>query len=132
MKESYVGGGISDADKAKLADSAAATIDVKIKSCGDFIRKLKAEKAAKDVVTKEVRLKCICLLAIKATLVSVHSPSPLILIIGGGSQVAEVFVQRENRQRMVSRRRPGFASAQRGEKSQGEQARQRSEQAGIQ
>jgi len=54
FKEPYTGGGLSEADKAKLAEAAVAAIDVKIKNCGDFIRKLKTDKAEKDLITKEV------------------------------------------------------------------------------
>jgi len=53
-EEPYNGGGITDGEKATLANAAVETIETKIKNCGDFIRKLKAEKASKEAIGKEV------------------------------------------------------------------------------
>jgi hypothetical protein len=37
----YLGGGISAEEEKVLLDSSKATLDLKIQSCGDLIRKLK-------------------------------------------------------------------------------------------
>lgn len=50
----YLGGGISDDEKKILLDAAVETLDLKVQSCGDFIRKLKQEKATKDIIEREV------------------------------------------------------------------------------
>jgi bifunctional glutamyl/prolyl-tRNA synthetase len=39
-----------------LLEAAAENLDLKIQSCGDFIRKLKQEKAAKEAVDTEVKV----------------------------------------------------------------------------
>ena len=57
----YLGGGITPEESAALLAAAVETLDAKIQSCGEFIRKLKQEKAAKDVVDVEVK----ALLALK-------------------------------------------------------------------
>lgn len=50
----YSGGGFTEEQKATLAAAAAEALDVKIRNCGDYIRKLKSEKAAQDKVLEEV------------------------------------------------------------------------------
>ena len=57
----YLGGGITSEESEALLAAAVETLDAKIQSCGEFIRKLKQEKAAKDVVDVEVK----ALLALK-------------------------------------------------------------------
>ena len=53
---SYEGGGFTEEQKAALASSAAKALDIKIRNCGDFIRKLKSEKADKEKVMAEVEV----------------------------------------------------------------------------
>jgi len=57
----YLGGGITAQESEALLAAAVETLDAKIQSCGEFIRKLKQEKAAKDAVDAEVKV----LLALK-------------------------------------------------------------------
>lgn len=52
----YLGGGISADEEKSLLDAAVSTLDAKIQSCGEFIRKLKQDKAEKDVVQQEVKV----------------------------------------------------------------------------
>lgn len=52
----YLGGGITAEDEKALLDSATEALDIKIQSCGDFIRKLKQEKASKDAIGQEVKV----------------------------------------------------------------------------
>ena len=55
--ETVVLGGKLSADDAKvLKDAAAEGLDIKIKSCGDLIRKLKAEKHSKEIIDEEVKV----------------------------------------------------------------------------
>ena len=52
----YLGGGITAEDEKALLAAAAESIDLKIQSCGDFIRKLKEEKASKEAIGTEVKV----------------------------------------------------------------------------
>ncbi len=52
----YEGGGFTEEQKKALAGSASKALDIKIKNCGDYIRKLKSEKAEKDKVLQEVEV----------------------------------------------------------------------------
>lgn len=52
----YTGGGLSDAEKESLKNSAANAIDIRICNAGDLIRKLKADKADKAKVEGEVKV----------------------------------------------------------------------------
>jgi len=52
----YLGGGITAEDEKALLDSATEALNIKIQSCGDFIRKLKQEKASKDAIGQEVKV----------------------------------------------------------------------------
>ena len=52
----YLGGGITADDEKVLLAAAAESLDLKIHSCGDFIRKLKQEKASKEAITNEVKV----------------------------------------------------------------------------
>ena len=52
----YTGGGLTEEQKKELAASAAKALDIKIRSCGDFIRKLKTEKASKEKILEEVEV----------------------------------------------------------------------------
>ncbi len=56
VETSYSGGGLSDQEKEALSLAAGQALDIKIQNCGDFIRRLKADKAAKDAVLKEVEV----------------------------------------------------------------------------
>ena len=42
--------------RANCSAAAAESIDLKIQSCGDFIRKLKQEKASKEAIGTEVKV----------------------------------------------------------------------------
>ena len=52
----YSGGGFSDAQKKELEKESTQILDVKIQNCGDVVRKLKANKADKSEVGKEVEV----------------------------------------------------------------------------
>ena len=52
----YLGGGITAEDEKALLEAATEALDIKIQSCGDFIRKLKQEKASKDAIGQEVKV----------------------------------------------------------------------------
>ena len=54
--EIYSGGGLSEEETKYLQTAAAEALDIKIKSCGDLIRKLKSEKAPKEEVGNEVQV----------------------------------------------------------------------------
>ena len=56
MSDSYNGGGLSPEQVAELDNAAAESLDMKIKNCGDLIRKLKTEKASKDQIGEEVKV----------------------------------------------------------------------------
>ena len=51
---SYKGGGLSPEQEKNLENGSAEDINENIKTCGDLIRKLKFEKAAKDQIQAEV------------------------------------------------------------------------------
>ncbi len=52
----YTGGGLTDEQREQLAVAAGEALDIKIRSCGDFIRKMKAEKASKERIMEEVEI----------------------------------------------------------------------------
>ena len=52
----YNGGRISEAEQNDLVSASTSALDEKIQACGDFIRKLKAEKADKVKVEAEVKV----------------------------------------------------------------------------
>ena len=54
--EIYSGGGLSEEETKYLQTAAAEALDIKIKSCGDLIRKLKSEKASKEEIGNEVQV----------------------------------------------------------------------------
>lgn len=54
--EEYTGGGLSPEQVNNLENAGAGALDMKIKSCGDLIRKMKTEKASKDDIGKEVKI----------------------------------------------------------------------------
>ena len=54
--ESYTGGGLTPAQEKELETAAAEALDMKIKACGDLIRKLKGEKADKAQIASEVQV----------------------------------------------------------------------------
>ena len=47
---------LSEKEENVLKDAAAEGIDIKIKTCGDLIRRLKLEKAGKEVIEQEVKV----------------------------------------------------------------------------
>ena len=47
---------LSQKEEKVLTDAAADGLDIKIKTCGDLIRKLKLEKADKEVIEAEVKV----------------------------------------------------------------------------
>merc|ERR1739848_6520 len=53
---SYNGGGLSPEQVVELDNAAAEALDMKIKNCGDLVRKLKTEKAPKDKIKEEVNV----------------------------------------------------------------------------
>ncbi len=54
--EDYSGGGLTDDQVKALEKAAAEAIDLKIKGCGDLIRKMKADKAPKGDIEAEVKV----------------------------------------------------------------------------
>ena len=54
--ESYTGGGLTPAQEKELETAAAEALDMKIKACGDLIRKLKGDKAGKAQIDSEVQV----------------------------------------------------------------------------
>ena len=49
-------GKLSEKDENTLKDAAAEGLDIKIKTCGDLIRRLKLEKADKEAIDGEVKV----------------------------------------------------------------------------
>ena len=56
MGEAYTGGGLTPEQEKELDNAAAEALSAKIASCGDLIRKMKAEKATKDQIGAEVKI----------------------------------------------------------------------------
>jgi hypothetical protein len=56
MGEIYVGGGLSPEAEKALGNASAEALNTNITSCGDYIRKIKSEKASKDQVLAEVKV----------------------------------------------------------------------------
>ena len=52
--EHYTGGGLTPAQEKELETAAAEALDMKIKNCGDLIRKLKSDKVDKSQIQLEV------------------------------------------------------------------------------
>lgn len=52
----YAGRGFSEDEKKALSEAAADDLDGRVASCGEYIRKLKAEKASKEKVGEEVKV----------------------------------------------------------------------------
>lgn len=50
------GKGLTSEQEKALKDSAVEALDIKIKNCGDLIRKLKVDKADPDIVKDEVKV----------------------------------------------------------------------------
>ena len=48
----------------ELENVAGEALDIKIKSCGDLIRKLKTEKAAQDTIQEEIKVLLLSLIHI--------------------------------------------------------------------
>ena len=54
--EHYTGGGLTPAQEKDLETAAAEALDMKIKNCGDLIRKLKSDKVDKSQIQLEVNV----------------------------------------------------------------------------
>ena len=51
----YIGGGMTPELEAEVRNSSAEALDIKIQAIGDYVRKLKADKAGKDQIDTEVK-----------------------------------------------------------------------------